>query len=246
MTTLLAKIPRDVPLLLFLDYDGTLVRIQRSPERATLSATRRRRLAELRRKAFVCIVSGRALAELERLIRLPGMALVGNHGLELRFRDRRWIHPGAAAALPALASALAGIARGVEGWPGVFVEDKGITASVHYRAAAPALRRPLKKLVEEEVARRGGELVVREGKKVLEVRPNVDWDKGQAVLFVMESFGLDPRSFPIYIGDDMTDEDAFRALRDRGSTILVGSRRKTLAKGRLRDVGRVWKFLASL
>ncbi|MDH4197376.1 MAG: trehalose-phosphatase, partial [Candidatus Aminicenantes bacterium] len=117
---------------------------------------------------------------------------------------------------------------------------------VHYRMADPALRRPLRKLVEEEVGRRGGELVVREGKKVLEVRPNVDWDKGRGVLFLMESFGLDPRSFPVYIGDDLTDEDAFRALRDRGLTILVGSRRKTLAKGRLSDVSRVWEFLGSL
>ncbi len=246
MKSLLAKVPRGRPLLIFLDYDGTLVRIQRSPERATLSAPRRRRLAELRQRAFVSVVSGRSLAELARLVRLPGIALVGNHGLEVGFQDKRWLHPDAGAALPALRSALASVVRRVKSWPGVFVEDKGVTASVHYRMAAAAAGRPLRKLVEEEVGRRGGELVLREGKKVLEVRPNVDWDKGRAVLFLMESFGLDPCSFPVYIGDDQTDEDAFRALRGRGLTILVGSRRKTRALGRLADVGQVWKFLASL
>lgn len=106
--------------------------------------------------------------------------------------------------------------------------------------------RPLAAIVDEEVRRSRGALVLSRGKMVLEIRPDVDWDKGHAVLELMRRTGDAASRFPIYIGDDRTDEDAFRALGDRGLSIRVGTGRQTQARHRLRSVEEVWRFLAAL
>lgn len=246
MKDILGLVPSGRPLAVFLDFDGTLVGIREKPELARLGPKRRAELGRLGRKVKVAIVSGRPLAEIRRLVGVPGLAYVGNHGLEIRASGRTWVHPAAARRAGSVARAAAAVKARTSGLAGVLVEDKGLTASVHFRLAEARLRRPLGRIVADEVRRSRGGLVLSRGKMVLEIRPNVAWDKGRGVLELMRGAGGAGRRFPIYIGDDRTDEDAFRALGDRGLTIRVGTGRRTAARHRLRSVEDVWKLLAAL
>lgn len=246
MNSLLKRLPAGVPLAVFLDYDGTLVPIRRRPDLARLGAERRSRLERLNRGVPVGIVSGRPLSEIERLVGIPGLAYAGNHGLELRVNGRTWIHPAAARRVRTVARAISAIRSATAGFRGVFIEDKGLTASVHFRLAAARTHARLWAIVADEVRRSRGRLAFSQGKKVFEIRPNVPWDKGRGVGELLRRAGGRRARYPIYIGDDLTDEDAFRALRGRGLTIHVGPGPKTLAVCRLPGVDEVWEFLAAL
>jgi trehalose-phosphatase len=233
-------------LLLFLDYDGTLVPIRKTPERAVLGPARRRFLERLAWRTFVCVVSGRSLADVRRLVEAKGVAYIGNHGLEISAGRRLWVHPAAAKLKPVLAAALADVRRATAGIPGVLVENKGLTGSVHYRLM-PSRRYPeLRQILAREIGKRRRDLKLTEGKKVFEVRPRVLWDKGKGVREVLRRCGFKPEAVRIYIGDDRTDEDAFRALRRRDVTVFVGRGKSTRARFRLRGVPEVWKFLRSV
>jgi trehalose 6-phosphate phosphatase len=246
MTRLLQAVPPGLPLAVFLDYDGTLVAIRRRPDLARLGPDRRAELGRLGRTAFVGIVSGRPLAEVRRMVGLRGLAYLGNHGMEIRAKGRTWVQPDAARKARSVGRAARAVAVRTRGIPGVLVEDKGLTASVHYRTVAARHHARLRAIVADEVRRSRGGLVLTQGKKVFEIRPNVPWDKGRGVLALLRRERGLRSSFPVYIGDDRTDEDAFRALRGRGLTVRVGSGGLTLARYRLRGVGDVWKFLAAL
>ena len=107
---------------------------------------------------------------------------------------------------------------------GVRVEDKGCTLSVHYRLVKPAKRMLVKKIFSRIVAPYvlSRKLKTSAGKMVLEVRPGIEWDKGKAVLYLLKRY---KRALPIYIGDDVTDEDAFKAIKEKGISIFVGSKK---------------------
>jgi trehalose-phosphatase len=246
MTRLLRTVPTGVPLAIFLDYDGTLVPIRRKPELARLGADRASQLEGLSERACVGIVSGRPLAEIRRLVGIPRLAYAGNHGLELRARGRTWTHPEARRLARAVARSVSAIEASTSGFRGVFVENKGLTASVHFRLAAERHQPHLWALVADEVRRSRDRLVLSQGKKVYEIKPNVAWDKGRGVLELLRRSCGRRACYPVYIGDDRTDEDAFRALQDRGLTIRVGPGPRTLARFRLPAVDDVWEFLAAL
>jgi trehalose 6-phosphate phosphatase len=246
MKELLELVPAGAPLAVFLDYDGTLVAIRKRPELARLHPKRKALLARLGRRTLVGLVSGRPLDELRHMIGIAGMAYVGNHGMEIRINDRVWVHPPAARLAHRVARTTSVIRARAGGLRGVLIENKGLTASVHYRRASPRHRGLLRAIVAEEVLRSRGALVLTQGKMVLEIRPNIPWDKGRGVLKLMSLAGCPRSCFPIYIGDDRTDEDAFRALAGRGLTIHVGRLRRTQARSRLQSVAEVWPFLAAL
>lgn len=213
----------------FFDFDGTLAPIEEHPEAVRVPGVVSFLLQRLHRPPFsrVAIVSGRAVQDLSRFFPECDYILAGNHGLEIRLGGLPYIHPEAFLAQPALCQATHALARRLAEVPGCLVEHKGLTASIHYRQVPPSEKENVRGLV----ARTLGEepwrehLLLREGKQVLEVRPRVDWDKGRAVLWVMErERGPDweGRYLPVYLGDDDTDEDAFRDLRDKGLTVRVG------------------------
>lgn len=246
MTSLQREITGRKPIFLFLDYDGTLVPIKESPELAGLRASKRRLLKRLSRSVSICIVSGRSLADIRKLASIKDVAYIGNHGLEIASRGRRWVHPEAKRIKPVLRGVLRRIRREAGKYPGVLVEDKGLTGSIHYRRLAAPLPKELRDLIEDEVGLKSRELRLTEGKKVFEIRPNIDWDKGKGVLELSRWLGIKRPAVRIYIGDDRTDEDAFRALGGNGITIRVGRRRGSLARWCLPDVAAVWKFLGAL
>ncbi len=246
MKGILEQVPLGVPLAVLLDYDGTLVPIRPKPDLARLTPRRRDELCRLGQRVLVAIVSGRPLAEIRRVIGLPGLAYVGNHGLEIREHGRTWIHPEAARRAELIAEAAEAVRAGTKGLAGVTVEDKGLTATVHFRLAERRHYGLIRAVIADEVGRRRGALAVSRGKKVFEIKPNIAWDKGKGVLELLRRAGGPGPLFPVYIGDDRTDEDAFRSLRDRGLTIRVGLGRRTLARCRLSRVDAVWAFLAAL
>lgn len=246
MREILQALMPETRFLLFLDYDGTLVPIRKTPDSALLSPARQRFLERLARRAFVCVVSGRSLADVRRLVAARGVAYIGNHGLEIRDRRLLWVHPAAARLRPVLASTLADIRRKTGGIPGVLVEDKGVTGSVHYRLAAARRYPELKEMIEKEIQKRGRRLKLTEGKKVFEIRPNIRWDKGRGVRELLRRRDFEAADVRVYIGDDRTDEDAFRALRRDDVSVLVGRKRPSLARFRLADVDAVWRFLKAV
>ena len=199
-------------LVLLLDFDGTLAPIVDRPEMAEMPERTRRALERLMAMdgVTVAVVSGRGLADVRARAAIPNIAYAGNHGMEIEGAGLHSIHPQAAAARPHLQEVAARIEADLEGIDGAFLEDKGLTLSIHYRMA-PDHAEEVREIVLEAAGGRP-ELTVTEGKMVLEVRPRVEWDKGRAVLFLLEQM-RPPADAPIlYLGDDRTDEDAFRAL----------------------------------
>lgn len=233
-------------ILLFLDYDGTLVPIKRRPELALLHPRRRRILTNLSEKALLSIVSGRSLPELRTLVGIDNIAYIGNHGMEIYLNDKYWIHPKAETVTLLLKDFLRSIEQKTGDFKGIFIEDKGLTGSIHYRLLAPGKRDKLKDIINEEIRTTKGLLRIAEGKMVYEIRPNLEWDKGKGVTELIRWLDLKKEPLKIYIGDDITDEDVFRVLGKDDLTILVGNREDSNALHRLKDVKEVWIFLKEL
>ena len=237
-------------VLLLLDYDGTLTPIAPRPELATLPPETRQAVSRLHRREryTVGLVSGRGLDDLMAMVDLPGLIYAGNHGLEIRGPELDFIHPAAAQWRPELDKLLNALRENLAGYAGVLVEGKGLTLSVHYRLTPPELRPQLQAAFEETVAaaQQAGQVRITRGKEVLEVRPAVDWDKGQAILRIAADFP--PGTLPIFFGDDLTDEDGFAAVHQlNGLAVLVGpARQPTRARYRVDSPREVTQTLTLL
>ncbi len=236
-------------VILLSDLDGTLAPIRNRPDGVRLPATSRRILARLARhpRCRVGIVSGRGLAQLKRLVRVPDAAYAGCHGLEIAWRSVHFRHPVAVALLPLLRRVTRQLRRATTGRPGVRVEPKGLTVSLHYRLADPRIVPALRRMIGEILAGAPA-LELLAGKKVLELRPRSGWGKGQAVRLLRDRLARSlgpPAPLTLYLGDDKTDEEAFRALRGRAVCVAVG-RGHTQAPYRLRDPKAVQRLLAWL
>jgi alpha,alpha-trehalase len=231
----------------FLDYDGTLSPIVDDPDRAFLPEATRDVMRALAARCPVAVVSGRGRAKVTEFVALDELYYAGSHGFDIAGPDPaiRW-QPDAGL-LDHMARATARLREVLASVPGVEVEEKGFSTAVHYRQVAPAHVPQVERGVEQVLA---GEpdLQKTHGKKVLELRPRIDWHKGRAVLWLLEALGLDRDDVvPIYVGDDVTDEDAFMALRERGLGVLVTERpRPTAAAYAVRDCDEVRELLARL
>ncbi len=218
-------------LLLFLDYDGTLVPIQRLPSLAVLPAGMKGLLRRLSKRPNVSLglVTGRSLSDIKRLVHLNTVFYVANHGFHTSLAKSRWVHPEAQRALPALGKIFSELRGAVSSIPGVLIEDKQYTLTVHYRNVRERSVPLLKKSVGSVVHPYRTTVKMTTGKKVLEVKPNVSWGKGHAVLRVLKLLASRGKPLIVYIGDDKTDEDAFRLLRRTAITIRVGWSRSSCA-----------------
>ena len=235
--------------ILVFDYDGTLAPIVERPELAVLSLNMRKLLKSLAKRFKVAIISGRSLADVKGLVSLRNVYYAGNHGFEISGPRVRLIKPEAKRARPIIAKLCVELRRKLSQVKDVIVEDKGLTASVHYRLVARKELRGLKNIFDEIVKPHvtSGEIRVTHGKKVFEIRPNIEWGKGKAVLWIIDAIDPKKKLKPVYIGDDQTDEDAFFALKNRGVTVLVSKRqKKSHAKFYLKNVGEVKTFLRKL
>ena len=229
---------------LFLDFDGTLVEIAEHPDAVVVPARLPALLSALveRLDGAVAVVSGRDLAGLDRLLDGALPALAGIHGLERRDSRGRLYRPvDHSARFDALRTALAGF---VERHPGTSMEDKGNALTLHYRGA-PGLADAAAALMQQHREALGDEFRLQSGKQVLEIRPT-GAHKGSVVEAFMAEAPFRGRT-PVFIGDDVTDEDAFRAVnRLGGHSVRVGRDRATAARHEIDSVNEALQWLASL
>jgi trehalose 6-phosphate phosphatase len=233
--------------VVFLDFDGTLSPIVQHPEDARLLPGMREILRDLARVARVAVVSGRDAADVRERVGLPEIACAGSHGFEvLGPGDRRHVHEGAEAYLEPLDRAESELQEALRGIDGCQVERKRFALAVHYRRVSGDEVAAVEGAVVA-VASRHERLRRTGGKKIHELRPDLDWDKGRAVGWLLRDLAPGRDAVPIYLGDDVTDEDAFAALEDQGVTVAVGrERRPTCARWALADPAEVARFLEAL
>lgn len=239
-------------LYLFLDYDGTLSPIVRDPDKAVLSLRMRGRLEALSKdgRCRIAVISGRVIEDIRIRVGVAGITYGGNHGLEVEGPEGKFRYPVPEKARRALDEVRRTVQREISAIPGTFLEEKRMTLAVHLRKVRREELLIAAHAVSEATRsyRERGEIVVRPGKEVFEIRPSVEWDKGKTVLWLLEksaTAGGEP-PWPLYVGDDRTDEDAFREIRERGVTVYVGLPRQTTARYYLRNVGEVAAFLGRL
>ncbi len=236
-------------LALFFDYDGTLAPVPEHPTEGQLPEPMRDTLARLSARYPLAVVSGRTVADLSRRLQLPGLYLAGNHGLDLHGPDYApERHMLAVDWRPILDAAHAVLAPLAQEHPGCVVEHKCLTLTVHYRGLAMAARVALRRAVVSRLAA-FDRLLLESGQQVLEVHPTFDWHKGSAVDWLLARMqSLFGPCKPIYFGDDLADEPAFRAARRAGGYgVVIGTdARPTSARFRLAAPGGLPAALASL
>jgi trehalose-phosphatase len=241
------------PLSVLLDIDGTLAPIAPRPEQAKVPADTCKAIEDLIASpgAHVAVVTGRSVKDGRRMVPLKGLGMIGNHGFEVLGEAGEVIsEPAAHVYVDKVAVAARALAVLPKEITGVVLEDKHWTLSVHYRLAArPAIPR-IKELIDRVAQEQG--LKVTRGKEVLELRPPLDVNKGTAAVIWAKRLGMSAAASVVYVGDDRTDEDAFRELRTafpRAVTIRVGDPdhgETTEAEFRVETPAEVKDFLVAL
>ena len=250
-------------LVVFLDYDGTLTPIVKQPDRAYMSDEMRQVVKKISTLYPTAIISGRGREKVYEFVQLPELVYAGSHGMDIS--DGASCRGGEAEASgngvdmkiesycaaeqfkEIMDNVCCELKATIKDIPDAEVEHNKFCVSVHYRNCDPSLWDKVQMSVEKTVLRHDSLRMTR-GRKVFEVRPSIEWDKGKAVEYLLEVFGLSKRTdvLPIYIGDDRTDEDAFRVLQKRGKGvgILVSKIVKdTYASYTLEDPSEVMEFL---
>jgi len=237
-------------VFIFLDFDGTLAPIASAPEKAVLPVAVRKllRKASKNPRIRLAIISGRQLEDIKNKIRIKNIIYSGNHGLQLEGPKIKF-NPFVPSRYQRLLGKIkCDLRKKTAPIKGVYIEDKGPVLSLHYRLVdkneIPVVKTIfLETVITHSVARR---IKTTQGKMVFEVRPPLEWDKGKIVswLLARRIFAVEPaKVIALYIGDDTTDEDAFRQIRNKGLAVVVGRPRKSLAQYYVKDHNDVRKFL---
>ncbi|WP_421725901.1 trehalose-phosphatase [Bauldia sp.] len=232
----------------FLDYDGVLSPIVERPELAVLSPDMRETLERLADAFTVALVSGRDLDDLKGLVGIDRPFYAGSHGFSISgpggFSQK--VEQGTEF-IPVLDQAEQSLRSATQKIEGVLIERKRLSLAVHYRLVNPAEVPNVEAIVKEALAA-FPDLRVNSGKMVFDLQPDIDWNKGKAVLWLLDALGLHSSTIlPIYIGDDLTDEDAFRALRGTGIGVVVkGAQRPTAAQYALDNTEQVGQFFRAV
>jgi trehalose-phosphatase len=220
----------DRHLLLLIDFDGTLCEFDPDPDAVHLPDRRRELLLDLGNRPDVTlgIVTGRRLEDVRRRTQLgSGTYYAGLHGLQISGPGVTFVHPDVANATHALRKLVYTLGLEFKSIPGVFVEDKTYSIAAHFREASALDAARVPEIVQTHAASlfADGTLRSMSGAAVIELLPNIDWNKGNAVAWIREmvaSTHADPAV--VYIGDDVTDEDGFRVVRSTGLAIAASDR----------------------
>ena len=235
-------------IAVFLDYDGTLTPIVEDPDKAFLSDSMKHTLIDLADKLPVAVISGRDRPDVQRLVDIEHIFYAGSHGFDIAGPDGMKTGPEKGKDfLPALDKAEKEVKNRLEDVSGAWVERKKFSIALHYRKVQDSHVPKVKQAVEETAAQHP-DLRQSGGKKIFELQPKMDWHKGKALMWLLGELELDkPDVVPFYLGDDVTDEDAFRTLRDRGvGVVVMDPPRETEAHYRLKDTHEVEEFLKKL
>ncbi|MFC2051858.1 trehalose-phosphatase [Chloroflexota bacterium] len=217
-------------ILLLSDYDGTLTPIVSRPDEAILSPDVRETLLALAKKPDFSagIISGRALSEVKAMVGVEGIYYAGNHGLEIEGPGLSFTNPAARTARTLIKDLARQLSASLDSIKGVIVEDKGFSLSVHYRLVEKSEENAVAEVVHQITSPwlSDGKIRVTTGKKVWEIRPPIDWHKGKAVETIRDEIKVLlklGKLLTIYLGDDTTDEDAFRVIHHpQGWSVFVG------------------------
>ncbi|KAK4751786.1 hypothetical protein SAY87_020584 [Trapa incisa] len=250
---------RGKQIAMFLDYDGTLSPIVVDPDQAFMSEEMREVVKDTARYFPTAIVSGRCKEKVYGFVRLPGLIYAGSHGMDIRAPSKSRNEKGgnkavsfqpASEFLPTIDEVYKILEERMKAIPGAKVETNKFCLSVHFRCVDEKEWAALAEQVTS-VLKEYPELKLTYGRKVLEISPAINWNKGKALEFLLKSLGHANSDdvLPIYIGDDRTDEDAFKVLRDRGQGVgIVVSKvaKETSAAYYLREPSEVMYFLKGL
>jgi len=258
-------------IVVFLDYDGTLSPIVDDPDRAFMSVEMRAAVREVAKHFPTAIVSGRSREKVKDFVKLHNVYYAGSHGMDImaparpliKYNDGKRqtvafdkkesevLFQPAKKFLPAIQEIFKILEEKTKKIQGAMVEDNSFCISVHFRQVREEdygmLEEKVKSVVENYP-----EFHITEGKMVLEVRPSIEWNKGHALEYLLDTLGFSNSGdhvLPLYIGDDRTDEDAFKVIQSRGQgyPIIVSSIPKdTRASYSLRDPSEVLAFLLRL
>ena len=230
-------------LLCCLDFDGTLAEISEDPEGVEPLPACEAAVADLSEQSGtrVAVISGRALADVRGRVGVEGIWYAGNHGLEIHRDGETVVHPDAEERRSAVQSVCSAVSDRLADEPGCWVEEKGVTATIHYREAPAGAGERVEAAVRSAVRSVGDGLELTDAKEAVEIRPAVDRGKGDAVEEFRERVA--DGYLPMYVGDDTTDESAFEAVADDGVGVHVGDGRDTAATHRLSGPPAVAEFL---
>ncbi len=237
---------------LFLDYDGTLSPIVPRPEDAHIPPETKLAVKKAAGVFQVAVVSGRDLPDVRQRVGIEGIYYAGSHGFEIAGPDGfHYENDEGRQFLDVLETAENTLKEALADEEGVQVERKKYAIAIHYRRIKDPEKIGSVENIVENACKKTGRLRKSSGKKVFELHPDMDWNKGKALAFLMETLRLDPETaMPVYIGDDTTDEDAFRMLKETGAGIgirVLGEEdRETAADYILADTQGVREFLERL
>lgn len=241
---------KDKHLFLFLDYDGSLTPIVATPQQAILCKETKDVLDRVSRNSRykIAFISGRALKDIREKIGLKNVIYVGNHGAEIEGPKIKFESPISPRCRAILEHIKTDLEEKLSSIKGAILEDKGLSLSVHFRMVDKKQIPQVKAIVHEcailYLVR--GKIKIKSGKMVLEMRLPLEWDKGKVVLWLLarQKFAMSERPLiPIYIGDDKTDEDAFKVVKNKGLTIFVGKPKPSYAQYYLKNTREVTQFL---
>ncbi|KAK9665292.1 hypothetical protein RND81_14G103200 [Saponaria officinalis] len=253
------RVSKGKKIVVFLDYDGTLSQIVDDPELAFMSDNMRSAVKEVASQFPTAIISGRSRNKVYEFVQLNDVYYAGSHGMDIMSKRQKSfdkkgnegsIFQPAREFLPEIQKIYKEVENEVQKIEGVTVEDNTFCISVHFRRAKEKDYPLVEERVKLVLARHPG-FHLTGGKKVLEIRPSIKWNKGNALEYLLDTLGLAKSNdvLPIYIGDDTTDEDAFKVIdkRGQGFAILVSKKPKeTRASYSLRDPSEVLAFLLRL
>jgi len=229
----------------FLDYDGTLTPIVETPDKAILSEDMRKTIQSLSSHYTVSVVSGRATDDVRGKVKIDGIFYAGSHGFEIvDSHGHVDVNQEAQEVRATINEVHEKLSERLKNVDGALVENVKYTISTHYRLVSdsdfPVIKEAVDRILDEYPGLR-----VTEGKKVFEIRPKIDWDKGKAVEWILNVLKFDPQHHcAVYIGDDTTDEDAFAVLEGKGFGILVTDElRPTKAEYWIKDTEEVRQVL---
>lgn len=242
LTNLQERVAAAAMIALYLDFDGTLAPIVPRPQDAWMDKDIRAALVKLQARSdfFLAFVSGRGLDDLRRRVGLDDVVFAGNHGLEIEGKGVKFVEPHAEKLQQDRRCIIEHLEKELPKIENVEIEDKGLSASVHFRGVPEELHDHVREIVYAAISCAPSFQGI-SGKMVVEIRPRVNWNKGYAVSWISEHL-VQANALAISIGDDTTDEDAFAALPD-GITIRVGSFEATHARYSVPDLTAVRDFL---
>jgi len=241
---IISKLENKIPAL-FLDYDGTLTPIVSDPEKALLSDINHSTISKLAALIPVAVISGRDRANVASKIEIDSLIYAGSHGYDITGPNGIDMQYGPGQEiLPLLDKAESNLKSKLVNIPGAVVERKKYAIAVHYRNVDEAYVDEVKRVVNNEIDQHP-KLKEGLGKKIIELKPDLDWHKGKALDWILDKLDLKSDRFvPVFIGDDVTDEDALEVLKDNGIGIIVGNHDETTyANYILEDTDEVAEFL---